>query len=226
MEIKKGILYVVATPIGNLADMTFRAVDTLLSVDLIACEDTRVTRKLLAHYDINTHVITYHQHTNNSKLQRIIEEIRAGKNIAIVTDAGTPGMSDPGNKLVAEAITHEIEIVPIPGTSAVSTLISVAGIDMQKFTFMAYPPHKKGRKTFFEKVCASEVPIIYYESVHRILKNLSMLSEMDKNIKIIVGKELTKIHEQIIRGSVDEILKYFEENPDKVRGEFVIIAYR
>lgn len=223
---QKGILYVVATPIGNLADMTFRAVDTLFNVDIIACEDTRVTRKLLDHYDIDTDVITYHQHTNDAQLQKIINELISGKDVAIVTDAGTPGVSDPGNKLVADVISKGINIVPIPGASAISALVSVAGIDMQRFTFMAYPPHKKGRQTFFEKVCASDVPVIYYESVHRVIKNLTMLSEMDEGIDIILGRELTKMHEQVVRGNVGEVLKYFEESPDKIRGEFVIIAYK
>ena len=226
MNDQKGVLYVVATPIGNLADMTFRGVDTLLSVDMIACEDTRVTRKLLDHYDIDTRVVTYHQHSNDVQSQRIIDEISVGKDVAIVTDAGTPGVSDPGNRLVAEVVKNGISVVSVPGASAVSAIISIAGIDMQKYTFMAYPPHKKGRQTFFTKVCASDVPVIYYESVHRVIKNLTMLSEMNSEMNVIIGRELTKMHEQTVRGKVTEILEYFEENSDKVRGEFVIIAYK
>lgn len=226
MSDKKGILYVVATPIGNLADMTFRAVDILLNVDMIACEDTRVTKKLLDHYDIDTQVVTYHQHTNDAQSQRIIDELMNGKNIAIVTDAGTPGVSDPGNRLVAAAVENNIIVLPVPGASAVSAIVSVAGIDMQKYFFMAYPPHKKGRQTFFQNVCASDVPVVYYESVHRIIKNLSFLAEMDDAVHVIVGKELTKMHEQVVRGRASEVVAYFEENPDRVRGEFVIIAYK
>lgn len=226
MEEQMGTLYVVATPIGNLGDMTFRGVDVLTNVDMIACEDTRVTRKLLQHYDIDTSVITYHQHTHDAASQRIIDEIVHGKDIAIVTDAGTPGVSDPGNKLVAQAVSAGIEIVAVPGASAVGAIISIAGIDLQKYTFMAYPPHKKGRQTFFCTVCESVVPVIYYESVHRIIKNLQLLVEMCGDREIIVGKELTKMHEQVVRGSVSEVITYFAQHPDKVRGEFVVIVQK
>jgi len=221
----RGILYVVATPIGNLSDMTFRAVDTLNNVDMIACEDTRVTKKLLNYYDIGTKVITYHQHTRDDKAQNIIDDIVSGRNIAIVTDAGTPGVSDPGNKLVALAVEYDIKVEPIPGTSAMSALVSVAGIDMQKFMFMAYPPHKKGRQTFFRRVSESGVPVVYYESVHRVIKNLTLLQEIAPQIKIILGRELTKMHEEIVRGNVGDVIAYFEENKDKIKGEFVVIAH-
>lgn len=221
-----GKLYVVATPIGNLADMTFRGVDILNSVDMIACEDTRVTRKLLDHYDIDTKAITYHQHTKDNKAQNIINEIIAGKNVAVVTDAGTPGVSDPGNRLVALAVENNIAVEPIPGASAVTTLVSVAGVDMQKFMFMAYPPHKKGRQTFFTKISESDIPVVYYDSVHRVLKNLNLLQELMPEAKIILGRELTKMHEQIVRGTVHDVIEYFENNIDKIRGEFVIIVYK
>lgn len=226
MEQQFGKLYVVATPIGNLGDMTFRGIDTLKAVDMIACEDTRVTRKLLIHYDIATPVITYHQHTRDAASERIINEIKNGKSVALVTDAGTPGVSDPGNKLVAYAVECAIEVVAIPGPSAINAIISIAGIDMQKYIFMAYPPHKKGRQTFFRTVCESTVPVVYYESVHRILKNLQLFAEMCDNTEIIVGKELTKMYEEVVRGDVKKVIAYFEKNPDKVRGEFVVIVQR
>lgn len=226
MDQDNGVLYVVATPIGNLGDITFRAVDTLFNVDMIACEDTRVTKKLLAHYDIDTDVITYHQHTKDNQAHKIIKEICAGKNVAVVTDAGTPGVSDPGNRLVAQAVENSIVVVTIPGPSAASALIAVAGIDMQKYTFLAYPPHKKGRQTFFQKVCDSEIPVVYYDSVHRVLKNLHLLSEMHSDAQVIVGRELTKMHEEIVRGGVSEVIEYFEQNSDKVRGEFVVIVHK
>lgn len=226
MKEQKGVLYVVATPIGNLGDMTFRAVEVLKNVDLIACEDTRVTKKLLAHYAIKTKTTSYHQHTNDTKATYIISELLQGKNIAVVTDAGSPGVSDPGNKLVAMAVDRQIRVEPIPGSSALATLISVAGIDLQKFHFLAYPPHKKGRQTFFQNVIASDVPTIYYDSVHRVIKNLQLLMELSPEEKhIIVGRELTKMHEEVVRGSVQDVLTYFAEYPDKVRGEFVIIVY-
>ncbi len=226
MDENRGKLYVVATSIGNLGDMTFRGVDILHKVDLIACEDTRVTRKLLDYYDIETKTITYHQHTKDNKAEEIINKISEGRNIAIVTDAGTPGISDPGNKLVALAIKNNIKIEPIPGASAINAIVSVAGIDMQKFTFLAYTPHKKGRQTFFASVSKSDIPVIYYDSVHRVLKNLNLLQELMPEARIILGRELTKIHEEIVRGSVNEVINYFEKNTDKIRGEFVIIVYR
>lgn len=227
MEETQGKLYIVATPIGNLGDMTFRAIDILKTVDLIACEDTRVTSKLLHHYAIDTKTISYHQHTNDDKAQRIILDIMEGKNVAVVTDAGTPGISDPGNKLVAQAIEKNIRIEPIPGTSALGAMVSVAGIDLQKFIFLAYPPHKKGRQTFFQRVLTSDVPVIYYDSVHRVIKNLQLLQELsNEEVQVIVGRELTKMHEEIVRGSVMEILSYYEEHSDRMRGEFVVIVKR
>ncbi|XLQ20672.1 MAG: 16S rRNA (cytidine(1402)-2'-O)-methyltransferase [Candidatus Moraniibacteriota bacterium] len=225
MNNEKGKLYIVATPIGNLSDMTFRAIDILNSVDLIACEDTRVTKKLLGHYDIETKTITYHQHTKDNKAQEIIDEINNGKNIAVVTDAGTPGVSDPGNKLVSIAVENDIKIEPIPGASAISAIMSIAGIDMQKFTFLAYPPHKKGRQTFFTNVSESKIPVIYYDSVHRVLKNLNLLQELMPDAKIVLGRELTKMHEEVVRGTVADVIEYFENNADKIRGEFVVVVY-
>lgn len=222
---KNGILYIVATPIGNLEDITLRALRILKEVDLIACEDTRVTRKLLNHYSIATHSIAFHQHTDSEKTQKIIEDLKGGKNIALVTDAGTPGVSDPGNKLVEAAIAAEIIVLPIPGASAIASIVSVAGIDMQQFTFLGFPPHKKGRETYFKKVAASVIPVIYYESPHRVIKNLTMLLEFAPEKKIILGRELTKMFEEVVRGNVSEVLEYFTKNPSKIKGEFVIVVH-
>jgi 16S rRNA (cytidine1402-2'-O)-methyltransferase len=221
----EGILYIVATPIGNLGDMTFRAVETLQKSDLVACEDTRVTRKLLAHYKIQTPVVSYFQHSKLSKTSQIIAQLKCGKNVALVTDAGTPGVSDPGNKLVEQALLEQIPVMPIPGASALTALASVAGIDMQKFTFLGFPPHKKGRETFFRKIeetVGQDLPVIFYESPHRVLKSLKSL----KNLKVIVGRELTKIFEEIVRGNAEEALVYFESHPEKAKGEFVIIVFK
>lgn len=220
-----GKLYIVATPIGNLEDITLRALRVLKEVELIACEDTRVTRKLLNHYNITTRVIAYHQHSTGDKIQRIIDEISSGKDVAVVTDAGTPGVSDPGNILVKAAIENNIVVLPIPGASAIASVISIAGIDMQQFSFFGFPPHKKGRETFFKKVAVSEIPVMYYESPHRVLKNVEMLLKFAPDKKIIIGRELTKMFEQVVRGSALEILAYFTENPPKVKGEFVIIVH-
>lgn len=222
---KIGKLFIVATPIGNLEDITLRALRILKEVDLVACEDTRVTRKLLAHYNIETQPIAYHQHTSDARIQKIVDEILAGKNVAVVTDAGTPGVSDPGNILVATAIDNDIVVLPIPGASALASIISIAGIDMQQFSFLGFPPHKKGRETYFKKVAASDMPVIYYESPHRVIKNLEMLQKFSPEKKIIVGRELTKMFEQVVRGNTEEVLTYFAQNPSKIKGEFVIVVY-
>lgn len=221
---KSGILYIVATPIGNLKDITLRALETLKKVDFVACEDTRVTAKLLNHYNIKKPLISYHQHSKITRVEKIIEHLEAEKNIALVTDAGTPGISDPGNHLVAELLKHQITVIPIPGPSALGAIISVAGIDLQKFIFLGFPPHKKGRETFFKEVAVSKLPVIYYDSVHRVLKNLEFLETLSGEKKVIVGRELTKMFEEIVRGSIHEVLEYFQKNPGKIKGEFVIIV--
>jgi 16S rRNA (cytidine1402-2'-O)-methyltransferase len=220
-----GILYVVATPIGNLSDITLRAIETLKSVDLIAAEDSRVTQKLLNHYSIAKKVISYHQHSKLVKIDFLIAELEAGKNIALVTDAGTPGVSDPGNYLVAKVLEKNIPVIPIPGASALGALVSVAGIDLQKFLFLGFPPHKKGRETFFKEVSGTKYPVIYYDSPHRVIKNLQTLETFSPEKKIILGREMTKLFEEFVRGSIQEVIAYFETNPDKVRGEFVVVAY-
>lgn len=220
-----GTLSVVGTPIGNLTDITVRALETLKAVDFILAEDTRVTRKLLIRYEITTSVFSAHEHTDIKKLEGFLDRIEAGENVAVVTDAGTPGLSDPGNILVSLALARGIAVVPIPGVSAVATLVSVAGIDMREFTFLGFPPHKKGRETYFRRVAASELPVMYYESPHRLLKNLELLQSLSPEKRIIIGRELTKMYEEIVRGSVTEGIKYFTEHPEKVKGEFSVVVY-
>lgn len=220
----KGMLYVVATPIGNLEDITLRALKVLREVDLIACEDTRVTKKLLNYFEISKPTISCFQHSRQTKIKLIIDGLNSGKNIALVTDSGTPGISDPGNILVAEAVKNKIRVIPIPGASAVAAIASVAGINIQKFCFFAFPPHKKGRKKFFKEIADSKYPVIYYESPYRLIKNLELLASINKNKKIIIGRELTKIFEEIVRGTIEKVLTYFK-NKDKVKGEFVLIVY-
>lgn len=220
-----GKLFIVATPIGNLQDITLRALETLKKIDFIACEDTRVTSKLLSHYSIKKPLISYHQHSELKKIDFIIDKLKEGNNIVLVTDAGTPGISDPGNILVSEAVKNNIEIHPIPGSSALSSMISVAGIDLQKFLFFGFPPHKKGRETFFKEVINTKYPVIYYESPHRFIKNLELLKLLECKKSIIIGRELTKIFEEVQRGNVEEILIYYQGNKDKIKGEFVVIVY-
>ena len=225
-----GILYIIGTPIGNLADITFRAVETLKKVDLIVAEDTRNTKRLLERYEISTATFSLYGQGRGAqkprpRIEEIINFLREGRKIALVTDAGTPGLADPGNVVVEQAISNNLPVMPIPGVSALTTLVSVSGIDLTQFAFLGFPPHKKGRETFFKKVMISEMPVIYYESPHRFLKNLSLMKDLGITKKIIIGRELTKMFEEIIRGEVSEIEKYFLENKEKMKGEFVIIVY-
>lgn len=221
-NLEKGILYIVATPIGNMGDITLRAIDILKSVNLVLCEDTRVTRKLLDRYEIKTPSLSYHQHSKIKRIDEIRERLLGGENMALVTDAGTPGISDPGNVLVGEVIMAGIRVVPIPGASAIGALISVAGIDMQKFVFLGFPPHKKGRQTFFKEAINFKYPVMYYDSPHRLLKNLELLKELGYNKNVIIGRELTKMFEEVIRGNADEIIDYFSQK-EKIKGEIVVI---
>ncbi len=234
-----GTLYIIATPIGNLEDITLRALRVLKEVDAIACEDTRVTSRLLTHYSISKPLLSLHHHSGQVKFEKILTLLGEGKSVAYASDAGTPGISDPGNKLVEEALAGRFSIVPIPGASALATLISVSGIDMQVFSFLGFPPHKKGRETFFKKVTASEAPVVYYDSPHRVIKNLLLLqslqiaenlepnSEAESSLEkqVIIGRELTKMFEEIVRGSITEIEGYFTIHPEKMKGEFSVIVY-
>ena len=220
-----GNLYIVATPIGNLADITFRAVDILKSVDLILCEDTRQTRKLLNNYSITAKTNSYHQHSKISKLDFIIDELKKGRNIAVVSDAGTPGISDPGNKLVEYVVEKlpAVKIIPIPGVSAVVSALSISGFPTDKFNFLGFVPHKKGREKLFKEIVESKETVAFYESTHRILKTLEQLkSFLNKGRKIVVCRELTKMFETIYRGNVDEVLEALSQ--DKVKGEFVVVV--
>ncbi|MFA5871617.1 MAG: 16S rRNA (cytidine(1402)-2'-O)-methyltransferase [Parcubacteria group bacterium] len=221
-------LYIVATPIGNLEDITLRALRTLKEVDLILCEDTRVTKKLLDRYEIQRPLLSYHHHSKISRVDKITEHLENGKDLALVSDAGTPGISDPGNLLIehiAQNTKHKVEVIPIPGCSTTSAIASVAGISMDKFCFLGFPPHKKGRETFFREVAGSKHPVIYFDSVHRFLKNLELLEKFKPDAKLVIGRELTKMHEEVVRGSASEIIEYYGNNGDKVKGEFVIIKH-
>lgn len=225
-EEKKGILHIVATPIGNMEDITLRALRMLKEADLIVCEDTRVVKKILFKYEIeNKSLLAIAEHSDESKIRRIVDTLTAGNDVALVSDAGTPGLSDPGNSVVAAAAEAGCAISPIPGASAVAAIVSVAGINMQEFLFKGFPPHKKGRQTYFTEVARSVVPVIYYESPHRVLKNLELLGELAPDKRVIVGRELTKMFEEVARGTVGEVLDYYREHPGKVKGEFVIIAH-
>ena len=221
-------LYIIATPIGNLQDITLRALETLKSVDLVLCEDTRVTGKLLSHYGISVSKMSYHANSKISKQDKIIDMLREGKNLALVSDAGTPAISDPGVMLIKEAkkvLGVNLKVVPIPGASALVSAISVSGIPSPQFTFYGFLPHKKGRETIFKEIKESKRTSVFYESPHRILKTLESLNTfLDSKREVVVARELTKMFEEIINGSPEEVLNYFKENEEKVRGEFVVIV--
>ncbi len=221
-------LYIVSTPIGNLSDITLRALEILKSVDLILCEDTRVTKKLLEHFGIKTPVLSYHQHSKLQKMNYILDLLKKRKNLALVSDTGTPGISDPGNKLIDFLLAKfaNLQIVPIPGPSALTAAASISGFPMDKFLFLGFPPTKRKRKKFFKKVIESEYPVIFYESPYRILKTLNELNleaeTYNLEPKIVVCRELTKKFETIYRGKIEEVIKKIEK--DKIKGEFVVIV--
>jgi len=221
-----GTLFIVATPIGNLGDITIRAIETLKSVDLILCEDTRETKKLLEHYEITTPTESYHEHSEFKKVNYIIELLGQGKNLALVSDAGTPGISDPGGKLIeyVRCRTPHIGIVPIPGPSALTAAASVSGFNTSKFLFLGFPPVKNKRKKFFEEIVNSKYPVIFYESPHRILKTLRLLrsARNDDKRNIVVCRELTKKFESVYRGTPDQVIAELEK--DTIKGEFVVIV--
>jgi 16S rRNA (cytidine1402-2'-O)-methyltransferase len=218
-----GILYIVATPIGNLEDITLRALRTLKEADAIACEDTRVSGKLLKHYEIKKVLIPLHEHSTEKSVERIVNEIKQGRSIAYISDAGTPGVNDPGGKLVAACVQFGIKIEPIPGPSALTAAISVCGFAMDDFVYLGFAPHKKGRQTFFQEVAAREIPTVFFESTHRIGKAIeSLAATLPKDRQIFIGRELTKMHETLYRGTVDEVAKQLQATSSK--GEFVIIV--
>lgn len=222
-------LYIVATPIGNLEDISMRALRTLGEVDFILCEDTRVTRVLLEHYQIKTPTISYHHHSGMKKINEIIDLLAAGKNLALVSDAGTPGISDPGGKLiqaVLEKLGGEAQIESVPGPSAVTAALSISGIPTDKFVFLGFPPHKKGRQKFIRKIIESEWPAVVYESKHRIIKfleELNKLADKDNLTSVVVVRELSKMHETVYRGSLESIKEKIQNDPNAQKGEFVVI---
>jgi 16S rRNA (cytidine1402-2'-O)-methyltransferase len=216
-------LYVTATPIGNLGDITLRAIETLKMCDFIICEDTRVTGKLLHHLEIETKMISLNAFDEKKNLESLVEKIKEVENIAVVSDAGTPGISDPGTRLVSLARENEVDIEVIPGVSALTAALSGSGFDTSKFTFLGFLPKKKGRKTLFESLPEIKQTIVFYESPHRIIKTLEELQKIIPERKIGVYKEITKIHEEFVKGLAQEVLDFFKNNEDKIKGEFVVI---
>ncbi|MFA5023825.1 MAG: 16S rRNA (cytidine(1402)-2'-O)-methyltransferase [Patescibacteria group bacterium] len=221
-------LRLVATPIGNLEDITIRALRILKESDFILCEDTRVTKKLLDHYQISTPTISYHQHSGDLKIDKIISLLKEGKNLALVTDAGTPGVSDPGGKLVSlvrQELGPAILIESVPGVSALTAAVSLAGVGFDRFLFLGFLPHKKGRQTGLKEIMASAQPVILYESKHRIIKLLQELETFrgETNLEIMIARELTKLHESFYSGSPTSVLKEIMKEAHNLKGEFVVL---
>jgi 16S rRNA (cytidine1402-2'-O)-methyltransferase len=218
-----GTLYVVATPIGNLADITLRALSTLREVDLIAAEDTRVTHNLLEHYGIDTPTTPYHQHSLGRKAEQLIEMLKAGKSIALVSDAGTPGISDPGHELIRMALGNDITIVAIPGPNAIITALAVSGLSTRRFAFDGFPPRRGGeRRAFFKALEKEPRTMVFYESPHRLLSTLRDMRAIWGDRQIAVVREATKLFEEVHRGTIQTAIERFEAV--KPKGEITIIV--
>jgi len=219
---EKGILYIVATPIGNLEDITLRALRILKEVNLIAAEDTRITRKLLSHYDIHTQLTSYFEHNSITKGNYLIGLLKQGKNIAIVSSAGTPSISDPGYPLIKSAVENNIPVVPIPGPSAIITALVSSGLPTSGFVFLGFPPRKEGKlKRLLEKSAILEKTIVLYESPFRVMKTLGVVKEVMGNADVVIAREITKKFEEIIRGKVVDILN--NHNGMEIKGEVILL---
>ncbi|MBU1019121.1 MAG: 16S rRNA (cytidine(1402)-2'-O)-methyltransferase [Patescibacteria group bacterium] len=214
-------LYTVATPIGNLSDITFRAVEILKKVDLIVAEDTRHAGILMRKYNIQTYLESFHAHSGPAKLEKLIEMLRSGKDLALISDAGTPGISDPGFVLIRAAREEGTQVIPIPGPSAFLAALQASGLPTDKFLYLGFLPLKKGRQKLLAELAEEDRTVVFYESPHRILKTLSQIAEIMEDRYITVARELTKIYEEFLSGTAEEILDHFKEK--KPKGEFVII---
>jgi len=225
-----GIFFIVGTPIGNLEDMSFRAVRILKSVDLILCEDVSNAQKILKHFEITTKCTNYFANSRLTKINEIISSLEEGKSLALISDAGMPTISDPGSLLIkkiyeAKRENEDLEIKVVPGPTALTSSFSLSGLTGNEFTFLGFLPHKKGRETIFKEIENNERISIFYESVHRFLKTLESLEKfLDEDREVVVCREITKLHEQVVKGNIKEVKEYFTKNKDKIRGEFVILV--
>lgn len=219
-----GKLFIVATPIGNLKDITLRAISALKEADIIFAEDTRVVKKLLSHLNISKPTERFDDNISEARIKKLVENLRDGKNVALVSDAGTPNLSDPGWRLVSLVVESGISVVPIPGASALAAIISICHFPLREFVFLGFPPTKKGREKFFKGISEEIRPVILYESTHRILKTTESLSETTPEREIVVAKELTKIYEHVWRGNAREVYETLKElSSDELKGEWAII---
>lgn len=218
-------LYIVGTPIGNLEDITLRALRVLKEVDFVVCEDTRVTKKLLTRYDITTPTLSLHARSGAAQFEKVLRLLEQEKNLAYVTDAGTPGISDPGIGLVSlvrERLGETVTIAAIPGPSALAAALSIAGIPAAEFLFLGFLPHKKGRQTLLREIAETERTVVLYESVHRIKKLLTELQGIAPERGVTIARELTKQFEETLAGTPEQLLRLLDELPEKERGEFVV----
>jgi len=221
-----GTLYLVATPIGNLADITHRALQILKDVDLIACEDTRHTHKLLQHYGITTKTVSYHEHNEQQRTPQLVDQLKQGSDIAVVSDAGTPSISDPGYRLVRAAIENDVAVVPVPGPSALISALIAAGLPTDEFFFAGFLPSRtNARRTRLSELRTVPGTLIFYEAPHRLATTLKDAYEILGERDAVVARELTKLHEEIKRGRLSELASYFEDG-DKARGEIVLLIDR
>ncbi|MCG7863541.1 MAG: 16S rRNA (cytidine(1402)-2'-O)-methyltransferase [Candidatus Thiodiazotropha endolucinida] len=221
----KGVLYVVATPIGNIEDISQRALDTLKQVDFIAAEDTRHTRPLLKHYGINTPLRAFHQYNEHAKLEMMLQILDAGQSIALVSDAGTPLISDPGFPLVRELIQRGGRVVPVPGASALICALSASGLPTDRFMFLGFPPRQTGQRLAWLQTFADEVStLVFYESSHRVADSVAAMCEVfGSGREGVIARELTKLHETILRGSLESLSERLRQDRDQQKGEFVIL---
>jgi 16S rRNA (cytidine1402-2'-O)-methyltransferase len=220
-EIVRGTLYVVPTPIGNLEDITLRALNVLKGVDVIAAEDTRTTKFLLDHYGIQKPLLSFYSHNEQVRVPQIIQKLKSGDSVALVSDAGTPGISDPAHSIIAASIENNINIIPLPGATAFVPALVISGFSTHEFVFEGFLPHKKGRRTKLERLKDEERTIILYESVHRIQKTLQEVLEYFGDRNVVVVRELTKKFEEITRGKVSAVLQEFASRV--MKGEFVLV---
>ncbi|OGG67713.1 16S rRNA (cytidine(1402)-2'-O)-methyltransferase [Candidatus Kaiserbacteria bacterium RIFCSPHIGHO2_02_FULL_56_30] len=219
----QGVLSVVATPIGNLGDITLRALETLKKADVIFCEDTRVTAKLLARYEISKPLVRCDAHKEDAAAKKALELLIEGKRVVLVTDAGTPGISDPGARVVALARARDNRVEVIPGPSALTAALSIVGVPLSEFVFLGFLPHKKGRQTIFKEIAKEKRAVVFYESPHRIMKALESLVSTRR--EVVVCRELTKMYEEVLRGSPQEIIAGLKAKPGRARGEFVVVVH-
>ncbi len=219
----KSGLYVVSTPIGNLGDMTFRSVEVLTQVDIVACEDTRRTGLLLQHFAIRNHLLSFHEHNKLRRTPEILEMLKNGKRVALVTDAGTPGISDPGFYLIRAAVERGYRVVPVPGASAILTALVVSGLPTDRFAFEGFLPKREGRRLKRLAALKAETrTMVFYESAGRATRLLSAMVELWGDRNVVVGRELTKMHEEVIRGKISEVLAGLEKR--RLKGELVVVV--